>query len=627
MQYAKIIKKPEIKQDTIVDDFSFDKDLIYKFLFNSYEKAKKDNKIENEFNNYNYSHLFKIICNSFYKNPISRIKNNINLVINEIPFEKSANFYFFCNNNEEKLNIFYKYCASLQNILDVGDSCVFMVGFKKQKYLETFSLENIGLKSYKKASNISSIIYNDKDYQKYFDQFNLDESTDIRFFLNFQKLFNDYITILNYFSFFIKDYQIDLKKINHYKNNLPVIINAKEKKHQLNKINDIGKKETDETYDQYKFLSDLERAVILSTFDPNKISNNIKKKVIGQDKAIDDVINALLLMSVGSRDQNVPLNFYAAGPTGVGKNYLFEILAQELSLLYNTNVFYKEINCSSLQGQGAINQLIGSNKGYISSDKDSILFNFYKEAKLSPFSILLFDEFEKSHYSLIDFLLPILDKGGLYDNKENFIDLSGTFIAFTSNIGYSDLRGNKNKQMGFSSDYKNSEIKARKEYIINQINTRFTPEFLNRINIVHFNYLNEESISKIFDLEFEKISKRLENRFDIKIECDKKLKKELIQMGFSKEYGARQIKSLLNKDITIPLAKELNKDNMVDLDKSKELLLYIKDLKKKITNSENNYFSRDNVLNHINELLQKKLPYDELLIKKTTNDGLKIIKK
>ncbi|MFP4403858.1 MAG: AAA family ATPase, partial [Candidatus Woesearchaeota archaeon] len=365
---------------------------------------------------------------------------------------------------------------------------------------------------------------------------------------------------------------------------------------------------------------------ILTTLNPKILSKNIKEKVIGQNDAVNNVIDSIVMMGVGLIDQNIPLNFYTAGPTGVGKNYLFEILSDELSKMFNTNVHYKEINCSSLKNEGAINQLIGSNKGYIESEEDSLLYKFYNKAKNCPFSVLLFDEFEKSHNNLIDFLLPILDKGKIYDNKENYLDFSGSLITFTSNIGYSNLRGNKRKNLGFSKNSIDDETDARKEYILGEINKKFTPEFLNRLNIVHFNYLNNDSIDKIFDLEFNKIRKRLENKHDVLIKYDKKLKNKIIENGFSKEYGARNIKNILNKNVAIPLAKHLHNDIKIDSKKSMEMIEYLNNLKKKINEDENNSFSRENVLKNVTGFINKNLDFSKILIKYNKNDELEFVK-
>ncbi|MGM5483060.1 MAG: AAA family ATPase [Nanobdellota archaeon] len=348
--------------------------------------------------------------------------------------------------------------------------------------------------------------------------------------------------------------------------------------------------------------------------DFNKLRDTIKGKVIGQDDAIDTIIDGIILEYTKTKESDKPWNYLAIGPTGVGKNYTFEVVTEELAKESGLERSFRTVNCSNFQSEGSANQLVGSPKGYVGHQDEGILTSFFNQSISSPLRVLLFDEFEKSQKRVIDLLLPMLDKGGLYDNKENYIDMTGSWIAFTSNLGYSDLRAGKKQSMGFSSDRENREKTARRQSVENSITKYLSPEFINRVNIVHFNYLERPDFEKIFDLELGKLTKNANEVYNIDIECSRKAKDSILEAGTCTDYGARFLKSKLESMVAIPLSQKLHNDAQVDRNWAKEKIELLEELK-----------SKENVdISAIDDILKdgqeaRKLPYNKLNI--TLKDG------
>jgi len=536
---------------------------------------------------------FLLKKNILYDN-MNFLEQNLDYVLSFDPTKKS---FFEIFNLEEPIQKVMKN-LSTHTFLQYGDSCLYVRGFDGVKNISNYDVSQLGSMSYKKSVNLFENISEDRVFRRFLHEngFNIDDMTE-QLKKKYDK-FNDYLDLISDASSKIKNPAIEIKNDVSKKN---IVILPKEKEKQSIIF--------EEPEDKKKYLTDLEYEIYLNIIDFEKIRNDMKKIVIGQEKAIDDVIDNFILSATGTADPKTPRNTLAVGPTGVGKNYLFEVLSEKITEAINIKTGYKEIPCSKYVFEGSINDLIGSSKGYIGSDEPAALTMFYLEnIRENPFNILLFDEFEKGHPKLIEFFLPVLDKGGIVDNEDKFLDLSKTYIAFTSNLGYSDIRGNKKISVGFSSDVETSEKKARKDKIEDVIMNYFSPEFINRVNIVHFDYLTKEGISSIFELEKNKIFERYENNYDLDLEITDSAKNYIINKGYSMEYGARFLRNTLEKLVNKPLSNKVFLDQDVDLDSAKKYLDFLKEEKSK------KEINVKHLKDYINHAIQKRLPYKKLII-------------
>jgi ATP-dependent Clp protease ATP-binding subunit ClpA len=275
--------------------------------------------------------------------------------------------------------------------------------------------------------------------------------------------------------------------------------------------------------------------------DPNHISVSsiedilgldayLKENIIGQRNAIAALVKSLKLMASGLAKHS---SFLFVGPTGVGKTQLGKLLGERFS-----GNFYK-INCAEYAGQHEYAKLIGAPPGYVGHTDKSLLA---EKAEQSNRWVFLFDEIEKAHHKLYDFLLSILDDGTCTDNMGTILDFSESIFIFTSNQGTSEI---KRDTLGFG---KKSEVISEDvsvEIIEKSIKRHFSPEFLNRLDdIIFFKSLTKEEVKKIASIQLDILP----------IHKTDPLVKYVVKGGYSPEYGARNIARFIKNNVAIKIA-------------------------------------------------------------------------
>ena len=264
------------------------------------------------------------------------------------------------------------------------------------------------------------------------------------------------------------------------------------------------------------------------------LKEQLQKRVIGQDNAIEVISNTILRSKALMNDGKKPIGtFMFLGPTGVGKTEISKALAE--FLFDNENQIIR-IDMSEYMEKFSVSRLIGAPPGYVGYDEGGQLT---EAVRRKPYSIVLLDEIEKAHPDVFNILLQVLDEGRLTDSKGVTVDFKNTIIIMTSNLGSEFLLND--------DENKNDEINKLLQY-------KFKPEFLNRIDeIVYFNKLNYQSITKIYNKFIKELESRLEtNGKHIKI--SEKAKEKIISEGFNQIYGARPLKRYIEKHIESLLA-------------------------------------------------------------------------
>ena len=261
------------------------------------------------------------------------------------------------------------------------------------------------------------------------------------------------------------------------------------------------------------------------------IETALQRKVIGQDTAVTDVVNALKLRAAGFSSFT---SFFFIGPTGVGKTELARSLAD--TYLKGRKKLLK-INCGEYSNPHEYSKLIGSPPGYIGFNEKGILS---EKAEESSEWIILFDEIEKGSSKLHNLLLGFLDDGTMQDNQGRELNFKDSIVIFTSNVG---MEAMGRTTLGFDS-HDVSYVEAKGE-IIKSFKGKFPPEFINRIDqIVHFNQLTKPDLAKIAKL----------NLKGLPVTATKKLIDWIVEGGYSAEYGARNLKRFIRKNVTLKLA-------------------------------------------------------------------------
>ena len=263
-----------------------------------------------------------------------------------------------------------------------------------------------------------------------------------------------------------------------------------------------------------------------------KIEKYLKTKVIGQDLAIDSVMRVLKLHASELVSHS---SLFFVGPTGVAKSYLGKLLGKK----YSGNFF--KIDCEAYSERHDKATLTGSPPGYIGSQEKSILAD---KASKSNAWVILFDEIEKANEKFRDLLLGLMDEGVIADSSGKILDFSKSIFIFTSNQGITDIRHGRN--IGFSKD--DNDYTNQLDKIKESIEKNFKPEFLNRIDeIIYFNELTEEDSKKIALLELK----------EFPVKRTKELIDYVVKGGFSKKYGARNLKRFIKNNIGIKIAESI----------------------------------------------------------------------
>ena len=322
------------------------------------------------------------------------------------------------------------------------------------------------------------------------------------------------------------------------------------------------------------------------------MSEEIKKKIIGQNDAVEKVVKAIRRNRVGLKDPSKPIgSFIFLGPTGVGKTQLTKILSQEL---FDSNESLIRIDMSEYMEKFAVSRLVGAPPGYVGYEEGGQLT---EQVRRKPYSVILLDEIEKAHPDVFNLLLQALDDGIMTDSLGRKISFKNTIIIMTSNIGARELK-DFGQGIGFNTTAKQTNTANNNKSVIEKALKRaFAPEFLNRIDdIIIFNHLKKEDINIIIDIEMNSLLKRIEV-LGYKVTISKKAKDFIAEKGFDVKFGARPLNRAIQKYFEDPLSEmiisaQIKEGDIIKVDLDKEGILLKMSMKKsskkkKLTNQEN----------------------------------------
>ena len=270
-----------------------------------------------------------------------------------------------------------------------------------------------------------------------------------------------------------------------------------------------------------------------------RLKDNLSKRVVGQDEALELVTDAILRSKAQIQDENRPIgSFMFLGPTGVGKTEVAKALAEQL---FDDERHIVRIDMSEYMEKHSVSRLIGAPPGYVGYDEGGQLT---EAVRRNPYSIVLFDEIEKAHPDVFNVLLQVLDDGRITDSKGVTVDFKNTIIIMTSNLG---------SQYAFE----NISNDERREKYLNEVKRHFKPEFINRIDeIVVFNALDESAFIQIAHKFMNELSHRLSER-DIQLEVTDAVYQRIAKMGVDPVFGARPMKRYIQRQIETQIAKKI----------------------------------------------------------------------
>ena len=282
------------------------------------------------------------------------------------------------------------------------------------------------------------------------------------------------------------------------------------------------------------------------------LEKNLHKRIIGQDKAVTAVANAIRRNRAGLRNKKRPPSFIFVGPTGVGKTELAKAIATEL---FGSEDSIIRLDMSEYMESHSVSKFIGSPPGYVGYDDAGQLT---EKVRRNPYSLILFDEIEKAHSDVFNILLQILDDGRLTDAQGRIVNFDNTIIIMTSNAG-SNLNTNG---IGFNKDSEPLvEVRA-----MDALKSSFRPEFLNRVDeTIVFHSLSKEELLQIVDLMLKEITDELSER-NIHITFSNEVKEYILEKGYEAKYGARPLRRAIQKYIENELAESLLRNELLPND-------------------------------------------------------------
>lgn len=274
----------------------------------------------------------------------------------------------------------------------------------------------------------------------------------------------------------------------------------------------------------------------------------LKSKVIAQDSAIDLLARAIRRSRIGLKNPNKPIgSFLFLGPTGVGKTLLAKELAEQM---FGTSDALIRVDMSEFMEKFAVSRLVGAPPGYVGYEDGGQLT---EKVRSKPYSIVLLDEIEKAHQDVFNILLQVMDEGRLTDSESRTVDFRNTIIIMTSNIGSRQIQ-EYGRGIGFGTSDAGTDM-ARQDIIRKALNKSFAPEFINRIDeIITFNQLDREAVSRIVDIELAQLTTRMEG-MGYTLSVTDKAKAFLADKGYSREYGARPLKRAIQTYVEDKLAE------------------------------------------------------------------------
>jgi len=307
-----------------------------------------------------------------------------------------------------------------------------------------------------------------------------------------------------------------------------------------------------------------------------RMRENLHKRVIGQDEAIDAVTRSIQRSRAGLKDPKRPVgSFLFLGPTGVGKTELARVLAE---FMFGDESALVRIDMSEYMEKFAVSRIHGAPPGYVGYQEGGQLT---EKVRRRPYSVVLLDEIEKAHQDVFDILLQVLEDGHMTDAGGRKVDFRNAVIIMTSNVGARLIQ--KGTSVGFQKAGLEDAYKSMKGKVLEEVKKTFNPEFINRVDeIIVFKNLTHEELVEIVELRTSEVAVRLMDK-GIELKLTDEAKQFLVEVGYDPAYGARPIRRAVQQHIEDPLSEEVLKGSFpegsaieVRKDEQQERLTFVK---------------------------------------------------
>lgn len=475
----------------------------------------------------------------------------------------------------------------------VGDKALFDVGLMGLRRIKGYDLADLGPRAYRMAGEVLELLAEDRQLREFFKQNRLlmlpleEEATFLR---QCAERFPVYAHILSNLPYPLEARVRPLE--DDLATRVPLMAAAAQALAEEPAVATLpsGAREDDAyaeaarrdagtgaALSREEILSAYERMILFASIDIARLRSALAEVVVDQVEAIDALCDEFSLFASGTRDLSRPPAYFLVGPTGVGKNHLVESLRRLLEGIWSVDVPILTIEGPSYTYPSDINELRGATRGFIRSDEEGLLSAFHERSSRAPVSVILVDEVEKAHPQLRTFFLSILDRGTTTDNRGRVLNFSNSIVFFTSNLGYSDALRHA-APIGYRDDEARAETADRD--VRRDVRRGLSPEFVNRLRMLHFRRLTRSSAERILSLEMERIARRYREVHGLDVELDPSARDELIRRGFSPAHGARRLSATLEAVLNVEISKKIRREDRRAPADRQELLAWLREVRR-----------------------------------------------
>jgi len=483
--------------------------------------------------------------------------------------------------------VFYKIRRLPDDVRVVGDKALFDFGFLGLRKVKGYELGDLGARAYRAAGEALELLAEDRRLREFFREnklLMLPLEDEVGFLRQCADRFPLYAEIL-------RTMQTDSAPAPRIEHDLTTrvplmaalaeaVVSGAESQTKTPDADYLeaarGDADRGSLFSRDELLSAYERMVLFAALDIDRLRDALNAIVVDQETAVQTLCDEFMLSASGTRDLRRPPGYFLVGPTGVGKNHLVESLGRVLEGVWQVEIPMLTIEGPNYTYPSDINELRGATRGFIRSDEEGLLSAFHERASKAPVSIVLVDEIEKAHPQLRTFFLSILDRGTTTDNKGRVLNLANAIVFFTSNLGYSEIQQHA-APIGYGGE--TGQWVAADADVRSNLRRALSPEFMNRVRMIHFSRLTQASAGRILDLEFERIARRYREVHELELVLDATARRELLARGFSPAFGARRLTATLESVCNVAISQRIRHDDHRGPKDSEALIAWLRDLR------------------------------------------------
>jgi len=502
-----------------------------------------------------------------------------------------------------------------EELRGIGDRCLYDIGMAGVKDYRGLSLETLGIRSYRMAADILSILANERDLRELFQRNrmrSLPIEEEVAFLRQCAARFSLHAKLLTTLREEVspgtegvsvsmsmplpRELPLEEAPVGEDFETLQAPLSTK----AVVRLSFPG-----ESRD--KVLSRYERILLFADTDLEAVRRELKRRVVDQEEAVDALCDDLLLNATGTQIRGIPQSYFLVGPTGVGKNYLMESLAGVLESHWGVEIPFLIIEGPQYTYPSDVHELRGATRGFIRSDEPGILSEFHERSSRSPLSIILVDEVEKAHPQLSKFFLSIMDRGSIHDNRGRELCFEGSLLAFTSNLGYS-TSDSPADPIGYRGGSREG-IRRQRGDAERHLHRTLSPEFLARLRTIRFSPLSSHSMEAILDMEVQRVFRRFLELHGLQVSLTAAARARLLEVGFSPGHGARHLASVIRRYCNVEVSRRIKQDSLKGEENLASTVRYLREIRK----GERAY-EADAVEQAVLQQARLSLPYTRLLV-------------